>query len=61
MTNFTDTYTKGMKPRATRYEEYKKAGFGIRVTPNGIKSWIYRYKIADKTDKITLGYYTAMS
>lgn len=29
--------------------------------PNGIKSWIYRYKIADKTDKITLGHYPAMS
>src|SRR5438132_1297879 len=61
MTNFTDTYIKGMKPRAARYEEYEGAGFGIRVTPNGIKSWIYRYKIADKTDKITLGHYPAMS
>ena len=61
MTNFTDTYIKGMKPRATRYEEYEGAGFGIRVTPNGIKSWIYRYKIADKTDKLTLGHYPAMS
>ncbi|WP_133128531.1 tyrosine-type recombinase/integrase [Legionella nagasakiensis] len=61
MGNFTDTYIKGMKPRATRYEEYEGGGFGIRVTPNGIKSWIYRYKIADKTDKITLGHYPAMS
>ena len=34
MTNFTDTYIKGMKPRAARYEEYEGAGFGIRVTPN---------------------------
>ncbi len=61
MSNFTDTYIKGLKPRATRYEEYEGGGFGIRVTPNGIKSWIYRYKIADKTDKITLGHYPAMS
>lgn len=61
MSNFTDTYIKGMKPRATRYEEYEGGGFGIRVTPNGIKSWIYRYKITDKTDKITLGHYPAMS
>ena len=61
MGNFTDTYIKGLKPRATRYEEYEGGGFGIRVTPKGIKSWIYRYKIADKTDKITLGHYPAMS
>jgi hypothetical protein len=61
MGNFTDTYIKGMKPRATRYEEYEGGGFGIRVTPKGIKSWIYRYKIADKTDKITLGHYPAMN
>lgn len=61
MSNFTDTYIKGMKPCAARYEEYEGGGFGIRVTPNGIKSWIYRYKIADKTNKITLGHYPAMS
>ena len=61
MSNFTDTYIKGLKPRATRYEEYEGGGFGIRVTPNGIKSWIYRYKIADKTDKITFGHYPAIS
>ncbi|MGQ3888474.1 tyrosine-type recombinase/integrase [Legionella sp. CNM-1927-20] len=61
MGNFTDTYIKGLKPEALRYEKYEGGGFGIRVTPNGIKSWIYRYKIADRTDKITLGHYPAMS
>ncbi len=29
--------------------------------PNGIKSWIYRYKIADKPEKITLGHNPAIS
>ena len=61
MGNFTDTYIKGLKPRATRYEEYEGGGFGIRVTPKNIKTWIYRYRIADKTDKLTLGHYPAMS
>jgi integrase len=60
MSKFTDTYIKGLKPRTTRYEEYEGGGFGIRVTPKGVKTWIYRYKIADKTDKITLGHYPAM-
>lgn len=61
MSIFTDTYIKGLKPKANRYEEYEGGGFGIRVTPKGVKSWIYRYKIADKTDKITLGHYPTMS
>ncbi len=60
MGKFTDTYIKGLKPLATRYEKYEGKGFGIRVTPNGVKSWIYRYKIGDKTDKITLGHYPSM-
>lgn len=58
---FTDTYIKGLKPKASRYEEYEGGGFGIRVTPKGVKSWVYRYKIADKTDRITLGHYPTMS
>lgn len=61
MGNFTDTYIKGLKPQTTRYEEYEGGGFGIRITPKGIKTWIYRYKINDKTDKLTLGHYPAMS
>jgi len=57
MSNFTDTYIRNLKGKEKRYEEYEGAGFGIRVTPNEIKSWIYRYKIDGKTDKLTLGHY----
>jgi integrase len=61
MSCFTDTYIKNLKPRSKRYEEYEGGGFGLRVTPKGVKTWIYRYKIADKTDKITLGHYPSLS
>lgn len=61
MPNFTDTYIKALKPLTKRYEEYEGGGFGIRVTPNGVKSWIYRYKIDGKTDKLTLGHYPTIS
>jgi len=61
MSHFTDTFIKALKPKIQRYEEYEGGGFGIRVSPNGLKSWIYRYKIKDKTDKLTLGHYPAMS
>jgi integrase len=29
--------------------------------PNGVKTWIYRYKIDGKTDKLTLGHYPTLS
>jgi integrase len=61
MSQFTDTYIKSLKPLNKRYEEYEGGGFGIRVTPNGVKTWIYRYKIAGKTDRLTLGHYPAIS
>src|SRR5476651_1352185 len=61
MSSFTDTYIKALKPLIKRYEEYEGGGFGIRITPNGIKTWIYRYKMNGKTDKLTLGHYPKLS
>jgi integrase len=61
MPNFTDTFIKSLKPKLKRYELYEGGGFGIRITPNGVKTWIYRYKINGKTDKLTLGHYPTMS
>jgi integrase len=61
MAIFTDTYIKNLRGKEKRYEEYEGGGFGIRVSPNQLKSWIYRYKINGKTDKITLGHYPNMS
>lgn len=61
MSNFTDTFIRNLKPKTQRYEEYEGAGFGIRVSPNGLKTWIYRYKIDNKTSKINLGHYPTMT
>lgn len=61
MRSFTNTYINALKPSTKRYEEYEGGGFGIRVTPNGVKTWVYRYKINGKTDKLTLGHYPTMS
>lgn len=61
MSNFTDTYIKSLRPKTTRYEEFEGGGFGIRVSPNNLKTWIYRYKIDGKTDKLSLGHYPNMS
>jgi integrase len=57
MPYFTSKYVENLKPRANRYEVYStgEAGFGIRVSPNGIKTWISRYKLEGKTRKHTHG------
>lgn len=62
MSNFTNTFIKNLKPRPNKqYEEYEGQGFGIKVSPAGTKTWIYRYKINDKTEKVSLGHYPQMS
>lgn len=32
----------------------------LRVTPAGVKTWVYRYKIDGKTEKLTIGHYPKM-
>lgn len=49
MRNFTDTYIRNLKGKEKRFEEYEGGGFGIRIAPNNLKSWIYRYKMDNKT------------
>ncbi len=62
MSNFTNTYIKSLKPQPNKqYEIYEGEGFGIKVSPKGTKAWIYRYKIKDKTEKVSLGHYPNMS
>lgn len=58
---FTDAYIKSLKPKSVRYEEFRDGGFGIRVTPKGLKTWLYRYRINGQRYFITLGHYPAVS
>ncbi len=58
---WTDAQIKALKSEETRYEKYIiKGGLGIRVTPSGVKTWVYRYKIDGKTEKLTIGHYPTM-
>ena len=60
---FTDAYIKSLKPTANRYELYDAnlAGFGIRVSPSGVKSWMAFSRNMGRKTRVTLGRYPQMS
>lgn len=57
---FTDKFIAALKPRAQRYEVWEGSGFGVRVSPRRIKSWVWLYRFKDKPRRVTLGTYPAM-
>jgi integrase len=59
---FTDAYIKSLKPTASRYEKYDAnlAGFGIRVSPSGAKSWMAFSRNMERKTRVTLGRYPHM-
>ncbi len=59
---FTDAYIKSLKPSASRYEKYDAnlAGFGIRVSPSGAKSWMAFSRNMERKTRVTLGRYPHM-
>ena len=57
----TDRQVKNLKSKPERYEVWEGRGFGIRVFPSGIKSWVYMYRFNGKSKRITFGNYPKMS
>jgi integrase len=53
----TDLQIKKLVPRSTRFEVSDGKGLSIRVTPAGVKSWIYRYTFNGIPRRMTLGNY----
>jgi Arm DNA-binding domain/Phage integrase central domain len=58
---FTDRAIRNLKPKGARHELWEGNGFGIRVTPNGSKSWVFVYHHAGRSRRMTLGTYPAMT
>ena len=56
----TDKSIAALKPKAQRYEVWDGQGFGVRVTPRGVKSWIWLYRYGGKPRRLTLGNYPAL-
>lgn len=57
---FTDKAIASLKSKKRRYEVWEGKGFGCRVTPQGVKSWIWLYRYEGKARRMTLGRYPEM-
>ena len=60
---FTDAYIRNLKPADARYDVYDAnlAGFGLRVSPTGTKSWIVLSRNQNRKTRATLGRYPQLS
>ena len=57
----TDFQIKNLRGKDKRYTEWGERGLGVRVTPNGKKVFIFKYRFDSKVRWMTLGSYPKMS
>jgi integrase len=57
----TDAKIRALQPREVRFLVADGRGLYIEVLPSGKLSWIYRYRILGKPEKIAFGRYPEMS
>lgn len=60
---FTESVIKKLKPQSKRITVWCEglAGFGLRISPKGNKSWIYEYRLEGVHRMLTLGRYPRLS
>jgi len=57
----TDFQIKNLKAKDKRYTEWGERGFGVRITPKGVKTFIFKYRFDSKVRWMTLGTYPQMN
>jgi hypothetical protein len=59
----TDRSIEALKPKSARYEVWDEArrGFGVRVTPRGIKTFVWLYHFDGRPRRLTFGTYPRLS
>jgi len=57
----TDAGIKALKPRAARYMVSDGKGLSLDKLPSGKMSWLYRYRLDGKYEKVALGHYPDLS
>jgi integrase len=54
----TDAQIKALRPIAgSRYSKADGGGLMLDVTPGGVKSWVFRYRLNGKREKMVIGRY----
>ncbi len=57
---FTDRIIGALKPKAERFEVWEdgRTGLGMRVTPRGIRTFVFMFRFGGKARRMTLGRYS---
>jgi integrase len=53
----TDTALKALKPKTATYQSADGDGLVVEVKPSSRKTWMYRYRLNGKAEKLVLGTY----
>ena len=53
----TDTKVRNLKPDTKAYQIADGEGLVLEVRPGGQKSWLYRYRLHGRAEKLSLGSY----
>lgn len=56
----TDLTVRKLRPKNVQFEvmDSGNRGFGIRVSPGGTRTWIYRYRFGGTIRRVSLGTYS---
>jgi integrase len=58
----TNAQIKGLKPKAgMRYSKAAGGGLLLDITPGGVRSWVFRYRLNGWREKLVLGHYPDLS
>jgi integrase len=57
----TDLSVRRFVPRSTRFEVSDGKGLSIRITPNGAKTWVFRYQFKGIPRRMSFGNYPGVS
>ena len=58
---FSDKYIENLKPQDRIVDIREGGGFGIRVTPGGVKTWFFIFRNDGKRRFLNLGHYPAVT
>ena len=63
MARLTDRFIEALRPKAARYEVWDESrkGFGVRVTPRAVKSFVWVYHFNGRPRRLTFGTYPRIS